>query len=86
MQAHYPAFHAEYWVYMLAAFVIVVLGTLRTRWMGRSNFPAGFVDHLHSYQCLMMKELASVRRLDPPRQRGPTLKQIGSGFSTLGLA
>jgi hypothetical protein len=28
MQTHYPAFHAEYWVYALAAFVIIVLGTL----------------------------------------------------------
>jgi hypothetical protein len=28
MQTHYPTFHAEYWVYALAAFVIIVLGTL----------------------------------------------------------
>jgi hypothetical protein len=28
MQVHYPTFHAEYWVYLLAAFVIIVLGTL----------------------------------------------------------
>ena len=28
MQTHYPAFHAEYWVYILAAVVIIVFGTL----------------------------------------------------------
>jgi hypothetical protein len=38
MQTHYP-FHAEYWVYALAVFVIIVLGTL---------LYTGFVDHLHS--------------------------------------
>jgi hypothetical protein len=28
MQTHYPIFHAEYWVYALAVFVIIVLSTL----------------------------------------------------------
>jgi ABC-type phosphate/phosphonate transport system permease subunit len=28
MQARYPVFHPEYWVYMLAAIVMAVLGTL----------------------------------------------------------
>jgi hypothetical protein len=28
MQTHYPIFHTEYWVYALAVFVIIVLGTL----------------------------------------------------------
>jgi uncharacterized membrane protein YidH (DUF202 family) len=28
MQMHYPTFHPEYWVYLLAALVIVVFGTL----------------------------------------------------------
>ncbi len=28
MQTYYPAFHAEYWIYLLAAFVIVVVGML----------------------------------------------------------
>jgi hypothetical protein len=28
MQTWYPAFHAEYWIYLLAGFVIVVVGTL----------------------------------------------------------
>jgi hypothetical protein len=28
MQTHTPTFHGEYWVYILAAFVIAVFGTL----------------------------------------------------------
>src|SRR6266849_637797 len=46
--------------------------------MARSDFPAGFVDHLHSHQRLMMQGSASVRPLDPPsRQPGPTLDKMG---------
>jgi len=42
MQTHYPAFHAEYWVYALAVFVIIVLGTLLYTVDGPIKFSSWF--------------------------------------------
>jgi hypothetical protein len=42
MQTRYPAFHPEYWVYMLAAFVTVVFGTLLYTVDGPINFSNWF--------------------------------------------
>jgi hypothetical protein len=41
MQTHYP-FHAEYWVYALAVFVIIVLGTLLYTVDGPIKFSSWF--------------------------------------------
>jgi hypothetical protein len=38
MQMHYPTFHPEYWVYLLAALVTVVFGTLLYTLDGPINF------------------------------------------------
>jgi hypothetical protein len=38
MQIHYPPFHPEYWVYLLAALVTVVFGTLLYTLDGPINF------------------------------------------------
>jgi hypothetical protein len=42
MQTHNPAFHAEYWVYLLAALVTVVLGTLLYTMDGPIKFSSWF--------------------------------------------
>jgi hypothetical protein len=42
MQTRYPAFHPEYWVYMLAAFVMVVFGALLYTVDAPINFSSWF--------------------------------------------
>ncbi len=44
MQTRYPAIHGEYWVYMLAASVIVVLGVLLYTVDGPINFSGWFLS------------------------------------------
>jgi hypothetical protein len=42
MQTYYPAFHGEYWIYLLAAFVIVVVGILLYTVDGPIKFSSWF--------------------------------------------
>jgi hypothetical protein len=42
MRIDYPAFHAEYWIYLLAAFVIVGVGTLLYTVDGPITFSSWF--------------------------------------------
>jgi hypothetical protein len=42
MQTRYPVFHAEYWIYVLAAVVIVVLGGLLYTVDGPIKFSSWF--------------------------------------------
>jgi hypothetical protein len=42
MRIHSPAFHGEYWVYVLAAFVMVVFGTLLYTVDGPIKFSSWF--------------------------------------------
>jgi hypothetical protein len=46
MQTHSPVVHAEYWIYVLAAFVIVVLGTLLSTVNGPIKFSSWFCPSL----------------------------------------
>jgi hypothetical protein len=55
--------------------------------MGRSNFLAGFVDHLHSPQRLMMQAAVSARPLDPLcRQADPTVEETANPMGVRRLA
>jgi hypothetical protein len=42
MQVHHPVFHAEYWVYILAGFVSVILGALLYTLDGPIKFSSWF--------------------------------------------
>jgi hypothetical protein len=69
MQKPYPAFHAEYWVYIIAAFVIIVVATLLytmdgpikfSSWFCRSFTLASTSDDARTGLC------SPVRRAVPP--------------------
>jgi hypothetical protein len=73
MQTHYPAFHAEYWVYMLAAFVMVVLGTLLYTVDGPIKFSSWFC---RSFTLVSISDDERIGLCSPVRPTPPTRPDI----------
>jgi hypothetical protein len=78
MQTRYPVFHAEYWVYVLAAVVIVGMGTLLytvdgpikfSSWFCRSLALASTSDDAKIGLCSLVRPAAPSTR--------PTLEKMG---------
>src|SRR5947207_11239619 len=76
MQTHYPAFHAEYWVYALAVFVIIVLGTLLYTVDGPIKFSSWFC---RSFTLTSTSDDASSGLCSPVRSTVPPSRPDSGG-------